>query len=471
MMEAVARGAAVDAGVGPGLLDRVDSLAVVNVFCWPYANPPAALAERLGTRPAQQRYTTVGGNTPQWLVNETAVEIAAGRVRLALLAGAEAVRTVLRARKARHQLAWTSGGDSSLTMIGDARDGTNEHEVAHGLMLPTQIYPLFENALRARAGRALADHQRMLGRLCAGLSAVAAKNPHAWFPQARRADEIATVSPSNRMIGFPYPKLMNAIIEVDQAAAVLMTSVAEARALGIPRERWVHLRGTGQAHDRWFVSDRLDYVSSPAIREAGRQALTAAGVTIDRVAHLDIYSCFPAAVQIGRHALGIAPDDPRPLTVTGGLPYFGGPGNNYSMHAIAEMVARLRATPGSLGLVTALGWYLTKHAVGVYSTAPGDGPFTREDPAPRQAVLDAGAAPEVVREPSGVGSVETYTVLYDRDGAPMRGVVIGRLDDGRRFLAGTPDDRVVLEGLVAREAVGLRGRVSTVEGLGRFQPA
>jgi acetyl-CoA C-acetyltransferase len=471
MMDVVARRAADDAGAGHALLAHVDSVAVVNVFCWPYANPPRDLAGRLGIRPAEALNTTVGGNTPQWLVNETAAKIAAGRVRVALLAGAEAVRTVMRARKARHQLAWVSGSDGSPTVIGDPRDGTSEHEVAHGFMLPTQIYPLFENALRARAGRTVAEHQHMLGRLCARLSAVAAGNPYAWFAEARTAEEIATVSAVNRMIGFPYPKLMNAIIEVDQAAAVLMTSASEARALGIPRDRWVYLWGSGQAHDRWFVSDRSDYTTSPALREAGRQALAAAGIGIDRVAHLDLYSCFPAAVQIGREALGIAPDDPRALTVTGGLPYFGGPGNNYSMHAIAEMMARVRAQPGSVGLVTALGWYLTKHAVGIYSTAPTNRPFAREDPAPRQAALDAGPAPELAREPSGSATIETYTVLHDRDGAPMRGLVIGRLDDGRRFLAVAPDDRAVLEELTAREGVGRRGRAWTDDGLGRFDPA
>jgi acetyl-CoA C-acetyltransferase len=469
MMAVAAQAAAEDAGIGRALLQRIDSLAVVNLFSWPYANPPRLLAERLGVRPAKEITTTVGGNTPQWLVNETASRIADGRVRVALLAGAEAVRTVLRARKARVSLAW-GGGEGTPAVVGDAKDGTSGHEVAHGLVLPIQIYPLFENALRARAGRSIPEHQRHLGRLCASLSAVAADNPHAWFRQARSADEITTVTPSNRMIGFPYPKLMNAVIEVDQAAAVLMTSVGEARALGIPQDRWAYLWGTGEAHDRWFVSDRVDYASSPAIREAGRQALDAAGIGIERVDHLDIYSCFPAAVQIGRDALGIPAGDPRPLTVTGGLPYFGGPGNNYSMHAIAQMMDRVRARPGSIGLVTALGWFITKHAVGVYGAQPKDGPFVREDPAPRQATLDAAPAPELAREPSGPASIETYTVLHDRDGAPVRGLVIGRLDDGRRFLAVTPDDRATLDGLMAEEGVGRRGRVGTRDGVGWFEP-
>src|SRR5262249_32563297 len=188
-----------------------------------------------------------GGNTPQWLVNETAAKIADGRISLALLVGAEAVRTVVRARRTRTKLAWSSGGEGRPAVLGDARDGTSEHEVAHGRVLPTQIYPLFENALRARHGRTIGEHQGLLGRLCSGLSAVAAANPHAWFRHARTADDITNVSPTNRMIGFPYPKLMNAIIEVDQAAGVLMTSVATARALGVPHDRWVYVWGTGQA--------------------------------------------------------------------------------------------------------------------------------------------------------------------------------------------------------------------------------
>jgi len=194
MMDAVARRAAADAGVGPAVLARLDALAVVNVFCWPYANAPRLLAERLGSRPAEEITTTVGGNTPQWLVNETAAKIADGRISLALLVGAEAVRTVVRARRTRTKLAWSSGGEGRPAVLGDARDGTSEHEVAHGLVLPTQIYPLFENALRARHGRTIGEHQGLLGRLCSGLSAVAAANPHAWFRQARTAAEIATVS-------------------------------------------------------------------------------------------------------------------------------------------------------------------------------------------------------------------------------------------------------------------------------------
>ena len=470
MMADVARRAADDAGGGAALLAAVDRLAVVNVFSWPYVNAPALLVDAVGARPRTALYTTVGGNTPQWLVNETAAAIAAGDCDVALLVGAEAVRSVLRGQKAGTLPSWPAG-EGACTVVGDAREGVSPHEAAHGMTLPVRVYPLFENALRAAAGRSLAAHRAHVGRLCAGLAAVAAENPHAWFRDRPSADAIMTPGPTNRMIAFPYPKRACAIIEVDQAAGVLMTSAGAARRLGIPASRWVYVWGTGQAHDRWFVSERASLATSPGIREAGRQALAAAGVDIARIEHLDLYSCFPSAVQLACDALGIPDDDPRPRTLTGGLPYFGGPGNNYAMHGIAEAMARVRARPGSLALTTGLGWYVTKHAVGIYSAAPKPGPWTREDPTARQAAIDAVPAAELVESAAGEGTIETYTVVHDRDGTPSKGIVVGRLDDGRRFLANTPPDRALLDALEAAEGVGRRGRVRPDGAKNVFTPA
>ncbi|HUI25523.1 MAG TPA: acetyl-CoA acetyltransferase [Candidatus Kryptonia bacterium] len=469
MMAECAREATADAGSDRRLLGQLDCVAVVNIFGWHYGNPPRALAEQLGAQPSSEIYTTLGGNTPQYLVNEIAARIAAGKTRLALLAGVEAVYSVARARRAGVQLQWSSGASGEPTVIGEDRPGTTDHEVAHGAMLPTTIYPMFENALRAHYGLSIAQHRQRLGQLCSRFTEVAAVNRYAWFPVRRSAEEIVTVTPQNRMIGFPYPKYMNAILDVDQAAAVIMTSVGHARALGIDPSRWVYLWGCGDAHDLWFVSERVNYFSSPAIRLAGHKALAMAGVGIERIDHFDLYSCFPSAVQIGRDMLGIPADDPRPLTVTGGLPYHGGPGNNYVMHSIATMMAKLRAQPGSKGLVTGLGWYVTKHSVGIYSTEPPARSFVREDPKQYQSQIDAEPHPALALEPHGRGAIETYTVAHDRDGNPVRGIVIGRLEDGRRFLANTPDDRETLESLMINEGVGRRGVVSSANGANRFE--
>jgi acetyl-CoA C-acetyltransferase len=470
LMAQAARHSAADAGVSEQALSRLDTVAVVNVIGWNYANAPRLLSERLQARPATELYTPVGGNTPQFLVNEMARRIAAGKSRFALIAGAEAVRTLQRARAEKVALDWASGGEGRPQIIGEDRIGTNDHEMAHGLVLPTSIYPLFENALRAHNGLAIDVHRRRLGELCSRMSAVAADNPYAWFRTARSAEEISAVTAENRMIGFPYPKYMNAIINVDQSAAVLMTSAAEARRLGVPPQRCVYLHGAAAAHDLWHVSERVNFHTSPAIRATTAAALEAAGKGVQDIDFFDLYSCFPCAVQIARDMLRVAADDPRSLTVTGGLPYHGGPGNNYSTHAIATMMDKLRAQPGTFGLVTALGWYLTKHSVGVYSAQPTTTPAALEAPALQQD-LDAAEHPPLRREASGPATIETYTVLHDKDGMPMRGIVVGRLQDGARFLANTPADRAVLEGLMAAEAVGRPGVVATDGDSNRFDPA
>lgn len=469
MMVETARRAAADAGVGPGLLRAVDSVAVVNVLTWEYGNAPRLLAERIGAHPTEEIYTRFGGDTPQRLVNETAAKIAAGRVRLALLAGGEALSTLAKASQARIELPWVSGGEGSPTVVGDARPALSEQEIAHGIEAPAHVYPLFETALRARYGRGVADHVSCLGVLCSRLSAVAASNPYAWFRHERTAAEVATPTSDNRIVGFPYTKYMNAVINVDQSAALLMASVAAARALAIPEDRWVYLWASAEATDRWFLSDRHHYHGSPAMRAAGGRALAAGGIDIGSVAYFDLYSCFPSALEIARDMLGIREDDPRALTVTGGLPYAGGPVNNYTMHAIVTMMEKLRAAPGTLGLITALGWYMTKHAIGIYSSAPPARPWHWTE-AYDDAIHGTGRVPSLAVEANGRGVVETCTVVHDREGLPKLGIVIGRLDDGRRFIANTPEDRTAFEALMVDTAVGQRGRVAATDGVNRFSP-
>jgi acetyl-CoA C-acetyltransferase len=457
MMAQVAREAAADAGA-PALLERADSVQVVNMISWGYTDPPGTLAERIGANPSHKLYTAVGGETPQRLINDTATEIAAGRVGIALLAGCEAMASRRLARKEGVRFDWPRGNPRAIE--GDMRMGFSDLEARHGATLPTRIYPLFENAIRAHLGHGIAEHQRHLGHLCERFSRVAAGNPHAWFPEARTAGEIAEPGPGNRWVCFPYPKLMNAIIEVDQAAAVILTGSDTARELGIPEEKWVYLRGCGQANDNWYVMDRVDYHSSPAIKAATSRALSMAGLDTDDIDFFDLYSCFPSAVQLALNALGLAADDPRDLTATGGLPYFGGPGNNYVMHSIASTVERLRANTGQRALVTGLGWFATKHSAGIYSTEPPTGDWQRTDPAVDQASVDAHPGPPVLDEADGEATVETYTVCYDREGDPETGIVIGRVGTGERFIANTPPDADLLRTMTEQESVGAKGRVA-----------
>jgi len=246
-----------------------------------------------------------------------------------------------------------------------------------------------------------------------------------------------------------------------------MMSEDAARAAGLPRERWMYWLGGAFAEERaWFVSERADLSHSAALETCAARALDAAALTMDKVDFIDFYSCFPVAVELACEAYGIAEDDARGLTVTGGLPYAGGPGSNYTTHAVATMLERVRRRSGSVGLCTGNGWYLTKHAAALFGSEPRQ--LSRRDAAAPKAVGDAPVS--LVHEPSGRGRVEAYTVTYDREGAAQRAIVLGRLESGERFIANTPQDRTLLEAITARELCGARGKVACQSGLGCFTP-
>ncbi len=423
-------------------------------------NPPRAVARRIGANPAHAIYGCIGGDTPQTLVGEIAQAIADGEIGMALLAGGEAIHNARAAKRAGVNLNWQEENSGSLDDRGMGVPLASRHEMAHGIGIPVQTYPLFENAIRAQLGNCVDEHLHYMGALMAPFTGVACDNPHAFYGERREAGELATVDEDNRFICLPYPKLMNARDSVNQGAALVMTSAGKARELGIDPGRWVHLHGCAEAHEK-LVSERADYHSSPAIRANVATAFDMAGKTVADMDFIDLYSCFPSAVEIARKELGLAGDDPRGLTVTGGLPFFGGPGNNYSMHAIATMVSLLRARPGSFGLVTANGGLLSKHATGIYSTAPYFGKWAIPNPDADQAAVDSLAGPDFTERPEGRATVETYTVCFRR-GVPVRGIVIGRLcADGRRFVANTPADETSLARLAAEELMGRAGTVET----------
>ena len=463
MMKTAVERAADDAAC-PALIDQADALHVVNVFSWSFRDAPSTLAAALGARPALREYTAIGGNTPQWLVNRAADNLAAGRSEIAILAGCEVMRSVTLAAKAGKDIG-SQAEVVAIEVVGDSRSGSHDVEVDHFADLPIRVYPMIENALRAKEGVSLEQQRAALGKFGETYSAVAAKNPYAWFPVARSAEEVVTPSATNRMIAYPYTKFLNSVLQVDQAAAVIMTTTGAARRLGVPEDRWVYPHGGQDGCDHWYLSEREDVADSPAVKAIVQDALDQAGVTLDEIAFFDFYSCFPCMPRLTRHVLGISHDDPRPMTLTGGLPYFGGPGSNYVMHSIAEAMRRCRASDGAFGMVTSNGWYCTKHGVGIYSAAPPKRRWSRPSPAAFGAELALGPAVEIEPEPTGAFDVEAYTVWHDRAGAPEIGILCGRTESGRRAWAHTPKgDRDVLRAMMNAEWVGRRGRVTRREG-------
>ncbi|HEY8527695.1 MAG TPA: acetyl-CoA acetyltransferase [Acidimicrobiales bacterium] len=444
------RRAADDTGARGDVLGRLDAVRFVSSFSGRYRNPAALVAERVGATPRDLALSPVGGNEPQALVAEACLDIAAGRADLVAICGAEAWRSRSRV-KAGEDLGWTEQ-DASVEpprLTRPEAELFHHHELARRVVSPTQVYPLFEQALRHAAGRSIDEWLDHLGRLWAGFSAVAAANPHAWIQERWTAERIRTPAPDNRWICWPYTKVMNANNAVEQGAAVLLCSAERAEALGVPRDRWVFPVANAEAHDTYAVSHRLDLRSSPAIRMAGRRLFELAGLGVDDVAHVDLYSCFPSVVQIAAAELGLGLD--RQLTVTGGLSFAGGPWNNYVTHSIATMAGVLRADPGSVGLVGANGGYVTKHALGLYATEPPTGGFRSDDVQP---AVDALGSRELCEEPDGEATVESWVVEHDRSGEPTRVIATCLLDDGRRAWGISEDADVVAEMRSGAEQIG-----------------
>ena len=429
----------------PGLRSAVDTVAVVNMLSPAPAAPGAALAQRVGLVPARTEVSTIGGNSPQLLVSRAAAAVAAGQARAVLVAGAEAQRS----QRSGSAGGGEDGGGGHDEVVGDNRSGVSPNEMAAGLVAPVHVYALFDSVLAARAGRTFGAHRRFLGTVMAPFTEVAAGHPTAWFAEARTAAELAEVSDDNRLVAEPYPKRMCAVLHVDQGAAVVVTSLAEARRAGVA-DRAVFCLAAAEVSEVWFPSERPDPGTSPAMAAAARAVFETAGVGVDDVDAFDLYSCFPCVVQMAAEALGVDTSDKRGLTVTGGLPYFGGPGNNYTLHGIATMTDRIRLHGGT-GLVSGLGWYATKHAYGLYGDRPPAGGFRLADTDAAQRAIDATAVP-VAAGGEGQAEVVAATVVAGRDGMPTAAPLIARLPDGRHLVAAAADGEAAQ--LAGRNLVG-----------------
>ena len=443
MIEAVKQ-AAQDAG-SSALLDA-SSVRVIKGL-WPYQDPARAVAQAIGCANAESVVSPFGGNFVQAVLNQSALDIQSGRHDIIILTGAECGNSQAKAAKAGHELGWAELPGTPDRQIGVDKDMRHDAEIAIRLGRPIQIYPIMEVALRHAAGLSVDAHLEHISKIWAGFSDVAATNPNAWIREAKSAEEIRTISNVNRPVSFPYPKLMNSNNGVDQAAALILVSEEKAKALGIAREKWIYPWAGTDAQDHYYFSHRDNFHSSPAIRFAGGKCLELSGMSADDIDLVDVYSCFPSAVQIACQELGI--DTNRQLTVTGGLTFAGGPLNNYVMHSIARMTQLLRENPGKRGMITANGGYITKHAFGIYSSEAPAQPFQHAD---LQEQVDATPKREVVIGHHGKGVVESYSVMYGPQGV-TKGFVSTRLDDGRRAW-GISEDAGLLQSMTEEEYCG-----------------
>lgn len=456
MIQAV-KAAAEDAEA-PKLLEKLDQICVSQGM-WSYSDPARAVASAVGAHRAKSARTHWGGNFVQLALNQMALAIARGELEAVAFTGAEWGRSQRRfARAGKEPRLSGASGEPDLT-YGKREYHAHLIERDLGCVRPVQTYPLLENALRHVRGERIDEHMMRISNLWARFAQVAAKSPHACIRKAPTAEEIRTPSASNRPISFPYPKLLNSNSDVDQAAALILCSTDFARSVHIPEPKWVYPLAGTDAHDPLFISTRDNLHSSPAIRIAGRKCLELADLTPEDLELVDLYSCFPVAVQIAAQELGF--DEQRDLTVTGGLTFHGGPLNNYVMHSVARTVELLREAPARKGLCTGNGGTLAKHSFVAYSGEPPARPFRH---ASMQQEVDALGEREVLDSWSGRLSVEAYTVMYGHEG-PEVGFATCLTPAGQRVWGKTSDKHdleAMLDGEFCGQEVRIKGQQLTV---------
>jgi acetyl-CoA C-acetyltransferase len=469
-----------DTGARTPLGAEVDALVVVRLFehsvgdraMWPNPfgssnNVPWSVARRIGATPRTAIYGEVGGQSPQRLVNAMAERIHAGEVRLAVLTGAEAIASIREATRRGIALDWRDEASGEFEDHWPGTPFATPYEQRHGIVRPLHVYALFEQARRHARGLSLDACRADIAALLAPFSVVAAAHPYAQYPTARNAGFLRAVSLQNYALCEPYTKWMVAQDAVNQGAAVVLTSVAVARELGIAESQWVYLAGYGDVDDVAVLS-RPHLAASQAQLLAVQTALDAAGIGIEAIGYRDFYSCFPIAVSSIAEPLSLPLDGSVPLTLTGGLPFFGGPGNNYSMHAIATMIERIRRDRDAHGLVVALGGYMSKHSAAVYS-----GKLARTwapvSSAAAQTCASVDTGIRIDEHASGAAHIESYAAIYAK-AAPAGGFVVARMQaDGARCMAQpAPDDRASLACLFAEEVIGRPIVVTRVDDLHRF---
>ncbi|MHA1149393.1 MAG: hypothetical protein ACTSR8_14245 [Promethearchaeota archaeon] len=416
------------------LKEFIDTIYIINIHSWSYRDAPDELSKLLNINPLYRFYLPIGGQTPQMAVNRAARAISLEESKAVLIAGGEAEYSLNNMRNNNLSLNWTKRRRPR-KIDGDKTLDASSFEHKYDLLIPYKIYPLIETALRAASGKKIKAFTYDMGKRLEHFSKVASKNPFSWNQKFNTAKEIITPTPINRYISYPYTKLMLSNINVDQSAALIMTSEKVAEDLGINQDLWVYPMGGADFNNIRYISQRPKLYDSPAIREAAKLALKQSGLLLEQINLFDLYSCFPCMIEIAQKEIGISKDDPRDLTITGGLPFFGGPFSSYTLLSIVTAVDMIRKKNKLKIMITSNGAYNTKHSIGIYGNCPPKEPWDQRDDTAIQLSIYNKALPEPTEIANGQFTVEGYTFIYDKTGQPTEGIMIGYIQDGSRTLA------------------------------------
>jgi acetyl-CoA C-acetyltransferase len=414
---------------------------------WKYANPGGAVATAIGAEQARSVFASVGV-LQQSLLGEACQLIANGEAHTTLVTGADCGYRLLRARIAGQRMVDSQQRDQPHVRLEPKEELFHPVESSLGLTMPVGLYAIMESALRARNGWTVEQHRDRLAELYAGFSAVAADNPHAW--KRDRLDAVAIREPSraNPMQAFPYTRSLCSAFNIDQAAALLFCSQARARELGIDPERWIYPLASTESNHQVSVSGRADLTTCPGAGIAGRAALSAGAMAVEDIDLLELYSCFPLAVEVYAAELGI--DLARQLTVTGGMSFAGGPWNNYVFQSTCRAVELMRAGHGNNAFISSVSGMLTKQGFGLWSREPAAQGFSWSDHSAEVAQVQRTV--DVVESFSGTATMAGCTVMYARDKAPWIMALINT-PSGQRALV-TAQDAGLISALESEEWVG-----------------
>ncbi|MEJ2250507.1 MAG: hypothetical protein P8Y70_15810 [Candidatus Lokiarchaeota archaeon] len=439
----------------PKIKNSIDHIYMVNINSWSYKDAPKELSDALDLTPLEKTYLSDGGNTPQLLVNRAARKIAMGDASAILITGGEAAYSLYQSKKGNRTLNWPKKEIPSY-MEGEIWHGINEFENKYKLIVPSYSYALFETALRHKKTRSTSEHNNVIGNLFHHFSQIASQNPYAWSQKVYTKKRIITPSKKNRLINHPYTKRMCSNMFVDQSAAIVMTTDKLAQKLEIPQKLWVYPMGGADYENVFSICQRPELYTSPAARYGCQDALSQSGLQIEDIDAFDIYSCFHSIVEIIKREIGIPKKKKRDLTLTGGLPYFGGPWSNYSLHAIAKTVSLIRKDPSKKIMVVANGGYNTKQSFGIYGKEPPKISWDTVREKKSQKLIFQKQLPEPIHKAEGFIKIEGHTIIYNREGIPEKGIVIGTLNQGpKRTLAFLKGNSRILLKLANLELVGI----------------
>jgi len=457
---------ALDINNSENLKELIDALYMVNINSWSYQDAPGELSEILGIDPDKKIYLSDGGNTPQMLVNRAARRIYDGKKKCILILGGEASYSVYQAKKGRIKLSWSKKEEPDY-MEGQIWHGTNKFENKYNLIIPPYSYALFETAYRAAMELNIKEHRNQMGILFENFSKIAAQNPYAWTQESYTKEEIITPSHNNRMICYPYTKRMCSNMFVDQSAAVLMINDEIAKELEIPNHKWVYLIGASDFQNIFDITRRPKLYVSPAAKIGSNMALKQAGLKLDDIDIFDIYSCFPSIVEIISKEIGLKQNEDRPLTLTGGLPFFGGSWSNYSLHAVARAVEKIQEHPNLTIMVIANGGYNTKQSFGIYGKKPPKLGFDELNTEKFQEIILNEELAEPIKMAKGIIKILAYTLIYERDGAIKYGIAIGKVNTKEHTIAIIKGPDEELSKLERIEFVGEQYPINYDEELGK----